>query len=422
MQQYQYSPVVKLSSFGKGKDSDIANARYIARFGTLQDEMGNPISQKQRAKAVEERLKQVQNQNKSSFRVIVSLPAENTDKAMQEVLDEIRNRYSSFLVAYHETNDAGQMQPHLHFLIFNDCKNHKLKDMNEIFNLRNAIGERFKNSNISFSLSQEDMKPKYKQAEVHMKEKGQQLWKDDIRQAVNFSLVNARDFDSFVSALAKQGVSIARETPNSLTFSIQEQGKEKRVRLDKLFTRMKNRQDIERKLAKKHKEDRMNAKMEELLKAERSFTTSVTAHVEELLKHGVSESVVQSRIEKILQHKTESEDIGERWNALKTMRDAMKEERQRWYEEKQKIRTAQYEQQRAERDQEYKDRQVQRSMQQILNSGNPLVALAVALVFLIAEMKKQQQHEKEKQHVHDILNPPSMLKTPDPDRRPGQGK
>jgi hypothetical protein len=38
--------VIKLSSFGKGRDNDIDNIRYIGRFGTLQDEAGKHIMKK----------------------------------------------------------------------------------------------------------------------------------------------------------------------------------------------------------------------------------------------------------------------------------------------------------------------------------------------------------------------------------------
>jgi hypothetical protein len=247
----QYSPVTKLSSFGKGRESDQANARYISRFGTLQDEMGNRILRRGRAKAVEERLKQVQNLNKSSFRVVVSLPIENANDARKIVEDEIRQRYSSFLSAFHITNDNGDPQPHLHFLVFNDQKSHKLKDMQEIFNLRSAIGERFRQNNFSFSLSQKDLKPKLKQSEIHMKERGVQLWKDDIRHAVEIAL-KLHDFNAFEYYLRSRGIAISRETTNSLTFR---DDKNRKVRLDNLFSNMKNRADIEARLAKNQRQE-----------------------------------------------------------------------------------------------------------------------------------------------------------------------
>jgi hypothetical protein len=120
--QYQYNPVTKLSSFGKGRDSDLSNARYISRFGTLQDEMGNRIMPKDRTKEVEKRLRHVQNHAKSSFRVIISLPMNDNDRAQKLVLDELRSRYASFLVAFHATDDKGKLQPRLHCTIFNDQK------------------------------------------------------------------------------------------------------------------------------------------------------------------------------------------------------------------------------------------------------------------------------------------------------------
>jgi hypothetical protein len=408
----QYSPVIKLSSFGKGHDSDLANARYISRFGTLQDEMGNHISQKQRYEAVGQRLMQV---HKSSFRVIVSLPSSNTDRAKDEVIEEIRNRYSSFLTAYHISNDKGEKQPHMHFLIFNDQKNHRLKDRNEIFSLRNAIGERFRKNNISFPLSHE-IRPKLSQAEIHMKEQGQTLWKDDIRNAVSHAFSRSHDFDSFISHLNQHGISIVRETPNSLTFQDLQGNK---ARLDKLFPRMKNRQDIINHIT--HKEGNMKKK-EDLLRAERSFVNRVNSHMEDMIRHGVSETQVQSRIEKILQHRTESEDIDERWNALKLQQEELKEERQNWHEEKQKIRQQQYEQQRMEREREYQEQRQMQTLQRVLSSGNPISAFAATLVLIISEIKRQQQKQQKQQNINnekeimrDIMNTKETLKNPEPE-------
>jgi hypothetical protein len=200
---------------------------------------------------------------------------------------------------------------------------------------------------------------------------------------------------------------ITRETPNSLTFTFQG----RRIRLNNLNRNLKNRTDLENFI--KTKEDRMNAKKEELLKAERAFTNRIYDHADRLLKSGRSEQEVRNRIELlILSHKTESEDIQERWDALKKMKNALSAEKEKWYDE---------------RKTEYEEQQKLKALQRVLASGNPIVALAAALIFIVAELKrnqqqKQQQQEREKQQVHDILNPPSMLKTPDPDRRPGQGK
>jgi hypothetical protein len=253
-------------------------------------------------------------------------------------------------------------------------------------------------------------KERITKAEKSMKDRGQDLWLDDMRNAVSDSLSACRDFDSFVSALAKQGITISRETASTLTF---QNANGMKARLNRLFSNMKTRQDIERKLAKnKSKEDRMNAKMEELLKAERSFTSRIYDFADRLLKSGKSEQEVRNRIDMILRHKTESEDISERWDALRKMKESLAQEKEKWYDE---------------RKTEYEQQQKIRALQRILQSGNPIVALAAALIFVIAELKQQQQkqqqqHEKEKQHVHDILNPASMLKTPDPDRRPGFGQ
>jgi hypothetical protein len=169
----------------------------------------------------------------------------DNDRAQKLVLDELRSRYSSFLVAFHATDDKGKLQPHLHCTIFNDQKNHPLRDRNEIFNLRGAIGDKFQAAGISFPAST-GLKPKRTQAEIHMKEKGQQLWKDDIRHAVSIAL-KLNDFNAFAYYLQSRGITIIRQTPNSLTF---QDSAGRKARLNRLFTRMKNRQDIEARIAR----------------------------------------------------------------------------------------------------------------------------------------------------------------------------
>jgi hypothetical protein len=438
-----YMPVVKLSSFGRGYDSDMSNVRYISRFDTLMDESGNhiPRQERERLEAVQQRLDLCPNQDKTSFRVIVSLPSENTERARQEALEEIRNRYSSFLCAFHATNDKGKEQPHLHVLIFNDQKNHPLKDRNEIFDLRNAIGERFKAAGISFpSPNAQELKPKFKQSEIHMKERGQKVWLDDIRNAVSFSLSEAISFDSFQSLLKNKGISIIRETKNSITFQNSEGMK---ARLDRLFTRMKSRADILAEIAKNQKKEdgKMDTKREDLLRAERSFVSRLNNHMEDMLKNGIPQHEVQSRIENILKHRTESEDTQERWTALKQQQEELKSEKQNWYEEKQKLRQQQYEQQRAEREQEYQQRQQVQALQRVLSSGNPIAAFAATLVFIVSEMLKKygdinrdgvvetkeqellKMREKEIiESFRDTLNPPQTLKKPEPSLSVGHNR
>jgi hypothetical protein len=418
----QYQPVTKLSSFGKGLDSDLANARYISRFGTLTDEMGNHIPQKNRAEAVEERLKQVQNENKTSFRVIVSLPAENTDKARQIIEDEIRNRYSSFLVAFHAENDKGEKQPHLHCLIFNDQKKHLLKDRNEIFSFRDSIGERFKKNNISFPLSDNNLKPKLKQSEIHMRERGQKLWLDDIRNAVSHALSASADFDSFQSLLAEKGITISRETPNSLTF---QDSQNRKARLDRLFTRMKNRADIENQIAK----NQGNA--DRLRRAEQMFCNRLVKTAEAMKFQNIRKEEIQQVVNSILAHRANTDTVSDRWEALKSMKTELDK-----IMTKEQLKTAKqqmYQQQRIRRHQG-------RMMKKALRAGNPITAFVASIAYIlnviatrhgdlnrdgVTEDKQDKQTELAKMREKEIiesfrgtLNPPDMLKkqTPEPNR------
>jgi hypothetical protein len=198
---------------------------------------------------------------------------------------------------------------------------------------------------------------------------------------------------------------ITRETVNSLTFTF----KGRRIRLNSLNRKLKNRQDLENFI--KTKEDRMNAKMEELLKAEKSFTSRIYDHADRLLKSGKSEQEVRNRIDMILRHKTESEDISERWDALKKMKNALAQEKEKWYDE---------------RKTEYEQQQKIRALGRILQSGNPIVALAAALIFLIAEIQKQRQLQQEREKgilsAQDILNPPSQEQDNYPNLAPSPGR
>ena len=395
----QYSPVTKLSSFGKGLDSDLANARYIGRFGTLQDEMGNTLNQHN--KAVLQRLDLCPNQNKSSFRVIVSLPATDADKAKDIALDEIRNRYSSFLVAYHEKNDKGAPQPHLHALIFNDQKNHPLKDRNEIFNLRQAIGERFRTNNISFPATKEGLKPKRTQAEIHMRERGQTPWLDDIRNAVESALSHANDFDSFVSVLSQHGITISRQTAASLTF---QDAEGRTARLDRLFSRMKNRKDIEAEIAKN------NISTDRLRQAEALFLNRLTKTAEALKYQGMKKEDIQNRINNILSYRANIDAVSERWEALKTMKSNLDAVMTR---EQLKIAKQQmYQQQRLKRHQS-------KMLRKALRAGNPIAAFALGITYIINAIATRHGDINRdgitEDYITELLKTKQTLKQPTPE-------
>jgi hypothetical protein len=249
----------------------------------------------------------------------------------------------------------------------------------------------------------------YKKERITKAEKaGKQPDKSLLRELIN----NAKD----ISELEKY---IVRETPNSLTFDFQG----KKFRLNSINKNLKNRTDLEKYIkAKNHKEGNMKKK-EDLLRAERSFVSRLNSFAEDMIRHGIPEMQVQSRIEKILQHRTESEDVQERWNALKLQQQELKEERQNWYEEKQRIRQRQYEQQRQEREQEYQQRQQTQALQRALSSNNPISAFAAALVLIISEIKKRQQKQQqnvninEREIMEDILKTRETLRNPEPIRQ-----
>jgi hypothetical protein len=401
--------------------------------------------------------------------------------------------------------------------------------MKEIHSLRNELTRRFERAGIEFSFflsPSETPKRKKTQCEIHRAEKGQQNWKDAIGDAVTLSLADARDFDSFVKALAEKGITITRETKNSMTLR-DSQGRP--CRLGKLFSNMKSRADIinhinqnktkeEKKMEKVATEkeklktweaegesylrkkgtelwkaemrnairastaeatnwndfknsmqakgfdvftkadksviiqnsdkkmcsvgrlfegietkqdiiecitgerrlegedeskDNNSRKMEQLLRAERSFTNRLYSHAEDMLKHGKTEFEVNARLEKILAHRSESEDVQERWAALKTMQAELKDEHQIWYEEKRTIRQQQYEQQRQQREQEYQARQRMQTLQRVLSSNNPITAFAASLAMIIttiAQQQKQQQRQQN-QYQHGDLNKDGVTET-----------
>jgi hypothetical protein len=407
--------LIRITSFGKSKSQDKAHLNYINRFGTAIDEMGNSITGNE--KNILNRHDERQSWSKKiSTRISISLPSDRVqaDRAYEVLREMLAEKYDRFVIAYHEDTKNGNNHSHVYLQNLDRLSFSKLRDK-DIFNAE--FQTRLEREGITYSYKRhKELQPKMSQAEIHMREKGQELWKDDMRDAVSYAL-SSSEFDFFVCALAERGIFLVRETPNSLTFQDLQGNK---ARLDKLFPRMKNRADIINHIKNQSKEG--NMKKEDLLRAERSFVNRLNSYMEDMLSHGVTETQVQSRIEKILQHRTNSEDVQERWHALKLQQEELKEERQNWQEERQKIRQQQYEQQRQEREQEYQQRQQTQALQRALASNNPISAFAAALVLIIAEIKKRQQtHQQQKQRMdekeimRDIMNTKETLKNPEPE-------
>lgn len=401
----------KLSSFGKGRESDQANARYISRFGTLQDEMGNSITPKQRNEAVNIRLDLVPNLDKSSFRVIVVLPMERTDDARKITEDVMREKYGAWLAAYHDTNDKKERQPHQHFLVFNDCKNHPLKELQEIHLLRNELTKRFNDAGLNFSFSNaaNNLKPKRTQCEIHMKERGKQVWKDDIRQAVSASLSASTDFDSFVSALSQHGITISRETANSLTFTDSEG---RPCRLNKLFSDMKNRADLEHYI--NNRISKQQSSIDRLRQAEQLFCNRLTKTAEVLSFQGARKEEIHDRINTILNHRATSDAISDRWEALKRMKI-----------ETDKIMTR--EQLRNAKQQMYQQHQIKRHQSKMLKkslmAGNPIAAFVAGIAYIINAIATRHGdinrdglvETREQELLKDVLKQPKPKQpTPEP--------
>ncbi len=243
--------VAKVSSFGHGKQSDIDNTGYTGRFDTLEDETGRHIDKKDIVAAVTARLSCVTSE-KTSFRVIHSLPKIDTQEALWIVQDEARQRYGTFLSAFHPTNDKGEVQPHIHLLVFNDMEHHPLRRLTEIFDFRNSIDRRFKDAGISYSPSKHPTRAKRTQSEIHIIEKSRHSWKEDMRKVLKDIVRNSavRNFRDFENELNSHGISIVRRTEKTLTL-MNKDGK--RVRLTKLFSGARNQEDIESLLNQWHK-------------------------------------------------------------------------------------------------------------------------------------------------------------------------
>lgn len=250
--------VIKLSSRGKSRGHVQANLRYISRGDfQLRDETGREIT------AADALIKYDFGRGVTDYRVIVTLPLQGTERAREIVEQVMCSRYHNFVQAAH-FDDA--KNPHIHFNLA-AYKNHPLSQWQsidrELKPLSSAIDKRFLEENISYNFKKSDGLTAVKtQCEIHREEKGLQNWKGDLRTVIKAALIESKDFTAFEKSLEKQGIKIARETDKTLTF---QNSDGKKCRLNRLFSSLKNKEDIEKRIVenkdrKDRKADREGAK------------------------------------------------------------------------------------------------------------------------------------------------------------------
>lgn len=233
--------VIKLSSSGHGRGFVRANLRYISRGDyVLKDETGRAINIKDAL------LKYEMGREVTDFRMIVTLPVTGTDRAREIVQEVVCGKYRNFVQAEH----LDPANPHIHFNLAN-YKNHPLSQWKsidrEIKPLSFLIDERFLAEGISYNFKKDSgLRAIKTQCEYHREEKGLKNWKDEMRTAIKTALKNCKDFNSFEKALKKSGIEISRETDRTLTF---QNAEGKKCRLNRLFSSLKNREDVERRIS-----------------------------------------------------------------------------------------------------------------------------------------------------------------------------
>jgi histidinol phosphatase-like PHP family hydrolase len=230
--------IVKLSSFGKSREQEYANLRYIAgktrgKDFVLRDETGEAISVAAAMKKFnfEKRI--------TSDRLIISFPSGHkiTDNEEFKIQNIMAGRYTSFVYALHRD----RVNQHLHFNVQNvsaKARDRAFAGFKEVFDLKRELeGGNPPPGN------KNKLTPRKTQSEIHISGRGVKTWREDMREKIEEALKGARDYEEFMQRLNNNGIQIVRETEHSLTFSDAEGNK---ARANKLFSGLKNREDIEK--------------------------------------------------------------------------------------------------------------------------------------------------------------------------------
>jgi len=349
-----HEPVSKLSSIGKSINQDLENLRYIGRFGTMMNERDEPILKKDARRFLRgcyDALS-LHNKKKTSFRTIISLPIEGSGAAQKIVLDHYRARYGSFFYAYHQKNDRGEFQPHLHITAMNDRAHHPFLRHQEIRNVRETIGSRFAAAGISFSPSKK-LERNRSQAAIHASDRREieAVMQASFQRSLSPSDNRPTDFSAWEEALQREGLSKSRETKSGVITLANSQGY--KMRIERLSGgKMKTRSDVERYLQtinkpgstgqkeevkmteKKTKgptpeeiafwEAEKQKKLVRLTTAEAAFERNYARSVAAMATTGLTpEEIAQKINPDPTPEIPEQENINARWTALKTKKEAL---------------------------------------------------------------------------------------------------
>jgi len=237
-------PVIKVSSWGnRGRDQERTHLKYIARFGTLCDETGASVPPDD----VLSSNRYNWSRRTTSARLIISLPKEGTEKAMELVLAELAKRYPAYVYALHEVNDKGERQPHLHVDVMAHRGWRWRQMKTEWKSLKTKLDADFAANNITFRKRPGRIYRSRTQAEIHMQQRGEKTWKSNLAYAVQSAVNNASaiaggDIMALGKALGQFGVTIARLTRSSVTLADKNGNK---CRLGRLYPGLKSVEDIE---------------------------------------------------------------------------------------------------------------------------------------------------------------------------------
>lgn len=231
-----WKPTVRVTSFNRRPNRrerralDAAHIRYIARFGTLLDESGTPISHRDALAKFDH------DRNLSSARVTISLPRENTEEARFIVMQTLAEKYGAgqYVVAFHPGSDTNENQPHLH-VCFAAGKRFPWRTYKEAGRLRESLGERFQEAGISFSPAKNGLRKRYNQREFHALRRGKQMWKTAMSGAAR-SAIKAAEGDpiEFLKLMIRLGFALT-SCPTTGGMMIHDKDGN-RCRLSKLFS------------------------------------------------------------------------------------------------------------------------------------------------------------------------------------------
>lgn len=145
---------------------------------------------------------------KLSTRLSVSLPSNpvQAERAYEILRDMLAQRYGYFVTAMHYDDKKGNNHAHVYLQNIEQMHFRMLSDTQKF---SDEFQKRLKAEGILYTFRQ-GVRPSRTVAEVHMREKGIELWKDNIRKVIHRALISANSYGDFVSYLEKHGITISR--------------------------------------------------------------------------------------------------------------------------------------------------------------------------------------------------------------------